>query len=410
VQQGILTHIALKAPYLVILDGAGNVIHCGNAVGAVCTMPARNASSALATVEQFRVLSATRYVRGAPYVIRVVSDLSFQTAILRHFFYWLLIVAPAALASSALGGYWLSGRALKPVRGIISEVHVIGEQNLGMRLRTPKTGDEIQVLSETLNVMLDRIERAFRQVTEITTNVSHELRTPVTVIRASAEIALLNARPTVESHRRALQQICEEAEKSTNLLDGILMLARAESGVQPLHFSELSLAKSVAQSLNTCQHLAEAKRISLSCQEDRSDIQLWADPGHLNRLWILLLDNAIKYTSTGGRVTARLMLSAEAEPVCEISDNGIGIEEKDLSSIFERFYRTKDAKLTANTGYGLGLAIARRIAEMHHATIGVSSIQGAGSIFRVTFKAGITPATAVHAHDTNAERFAIAAS
>src|ERR1700688_2822343 len=118
-------------------------------------------------------------------------------------------------------------------------VHAIGEHSLSMRLQVPKTGDDIQVLSETLDSMLARVESAFRQVRELTANASHELRTPVAIIRTSAEIALLNARPTVESHRQALMQVCAEAEKNTRLLDSMLMLARTDSGAQALHFARV---------------------------------------------------------------------------------------------------------------------------------------------------------------------------
>jgi signal transduction histidine kinase len=408
VQQDLSVHVTLKPAYLFIEDEDNDHLYCGYAVSALCSAAAGSVPSGFTASPQQRILSVTRIVQGSPYHILVASDLGFETAILRHFFFWLLIVAPVALACSALGGYWLSGRALKPIRGIIGEALAIGEEGIGLRLGVPKTGDEVQLLSETLNEMLGRIERAFHQVTEITTNASHELRTPVAVIRTSAEIALLNAKPTVDSHRKALFQICAEAEKSTRLLDSMLMLARAESGVQPLRFAEFSLKKSVDQALETCRLSAEAKRIELLCEEDRLNIQVWADSGHLNRLWILLLDNAIKYTSGGGRVSVRMMLNAGSEPVCEISDNGIGIESKDLPNIFDRFYRTENAKLTNEVGSGLGLAIARKIAEVHHASIGVSSVQGVGSVFRVTFKTQNPPASSTRKSAIASERCAIA--
>ena len=299
-ESDLSAHAALKPAYLVVQGPGGALLYCGNAVSTICSASTGNGSSFAFIDQQFRILSVTRIVHGLPYRIRVASDMSFQTAILRHFFYWLLIVAPVALISSALGGYWLSGRALRPVKEIINEVQAIEEQSLSTRLIVPRTGDEIQVLSETVNGMLDRIERAFRQVKEITTNASHELRTPISVIRASAEIALLNARPTVESHRQALVQICTEAEKNTRLLDGLLMLARVESGVQPLHFARLPFGKSVKQAVDACRNLAEIKKIDLAFQEDCTDVQLWADTGHLKRLWVILLDNAIKYTPSGG--------------------------------------------------------------------------------------------------------------
>jgi len=397
VQHEISVHGALKPAFLVVQSSqgpGGDEIYCGSEMANLCAGVIQTQAGSFTTGQQLRILAVTRIVHGAQYRILVANDLSFQTAILRHFSYWLLIVAPVALVSSALGGYWLSGRALRPVTEIINEVQAIEEHSLGKRIGVPITGDEIQILSETLNGMLDRMEGAFRQVKEITANASHELRTPISVIRTSAEIALLNATPTVESHRIALLQICAEAEKNTRLLEGMMMLARVESGAQPLHFARLSLAKSVKQSLESCRRLAEEKNIHLSCQENRTDLYVWADASHLNRLWLALLDNAIKYSNTGGQVVARIVLNDQDEPVCEISDNGIGIDPIELPHIFERFYRAENAKFTTNTGHGLGLAIAGKIAEMHHASISAKSVDRSGSIFRVTFAAPVTASMA----------------
>jgi signal transduction histidine kinase len=116
---------------------------------------------------------------------------------------------------------------------------------------------------------------------------------------------------------------------------------------------------------------------------------LWADPTHLNRLWLVLLDNAMKYTPLGGQVTITILCSSGGAPICEIADNGIGIAANDLPNIFERFFRAENARLVADSGSGLGLAIARWIADVHHAQIDVESIHGGGSIFRVMFQASM---------------------
>src|ERR1700733_1183295 len=295
-QQELSVHAALKPALLVIRSPAGELLYCGASVKGLCDLLPKRASPFFFTrAKDQRVLSVTRIIKGASYRICVASDLGFAATILRDFSFWLLLIAPLALVSSTLGGYWLSGRALEPVQGIIKGVHAIGEHSLSMRLQVPKTGDDIQVLSETLNGMLARVETAFRQVRELTANASHELRTPVSIIRTSAEIALLNARPTVESHRQALQQICAEAEKNSRLLDHMLMLARTGSGAQTLQFAGVSLGRSIRQPLAVCRHLADAKNIEVLWEEGE-EIDLWADASHLNRLWLLLLDNAIKYT------------------------------------------------------------------------------------------------------------------
>lgn len=389
-QQDLSVHVALKPALLVIQSPAGDFLYCGTSVKALCVPLPMRVSPFFTKTKDQRVLSVTHVIKGAPYRIRVASDLGFETTILRNFAFWLLLIAPLALLSSTLGGYWLSGRALEPVRGIINEVHAIGENSLSMRLQVPKTGDDIQVLSETLNGMLARVESAFRRVRELTANASHELRTPVSIIRTSAEIALLNARPTVESHRQALLQICAEAEKNTRLLDNMLMSARTDSRAQTLQFAGVSLPRSIRQPLAACRHLAEAKNIEVVCEEGE-EAYLWADASHLNRLWFLLLDNAIKYTPPGGKIVVRTCTDATSAPVCEITDTGIGIEDRDLPNIFDRFFRAENARLTADVGSGLGLAIAQWIVNVHEASMSVESALGAGSTFRVKFRAQKQP-------------------
>jgi signal transduction histidine kinase len=392
VKQELSIHAALKPALLVIQRPGGDLLYCGASVQAFCNSLPVRVAPVFSTIQGQRILSVTHVIDGAPYRIRVASDLGSEIAILHKFSFWLLLIAPVALLSSTLGGYWLSGRALEPVRGIIQEVHAIGEHSLSMRLQVPMTGDDIQVLSETLNSMLARVESAFHQVRELTANASHELRTPVSIIRTSAEIALLNARPTVESHRQALLQICAEAEKNTHLLDHMLMLARTDSGAQTLQFATVSLPRSLRQPLAACHHLADAKNIGIVCEEE--EVYVWADASHLNRLWLLLLDNAIKYTPRGGRIVVRVRGDATGAAVCEISDTGIGIGPGDMPNIFDRFFRAENARHAAEAGSGLGLAIAKWIADVHRASFRVESIVGQGSTFCVTFRREKQPSAA----------------
>lgn len=383
-QHELADHAALKPALLVLQDASGEFLYCGASVKSLCDTSPMTLTPVLTRTSNLRILSVVRVIQGAPYRIRIASDLSFERTILGNFSVWLLLIAPLAGLTAACGGYWLSGRALEPVRGIIREVRAIGEHSLDHRLEVPATGDDIQLLTETLNGMLARVDRAFRQVRKLTANASHELRTPVSIIRTSAEIALLNARPTVESHRQALIQICAEAEKNTRLLDHMLMLARTDSGAQALQFSRVSLARSVRQALSACHHLAAAKRIELAYVDD-GDGPLWADAGHLQRLWLLLIDNAVKYTPAGGRVSVRTHFDAGIA-TCTISDTGIGIAAADVPHIFDRFYRAENARLHSDAGSGLGLEIAKWIADVHDASLSVDSMLALGSTFRVTFR------------------------
>jgi signal transduction histidine kinase len=378
-------HVALQPELDILQDAEGHTLYCGKQVQPLCGSSVEIGTRVMMKGRAFRFHSANYAIKGSHYIVLVVDDLAPQRELLSKFRTSVLLVIPLALLCAALGGYWLSGRAFAPVGEIISAVRSINDQSLSLRLRVPVTGDEIQLLSETLNGMLGRVEASFRQVTELTANASHELRTPATIIRTAAEVALLNTRPTVESYRKALLQISAEAEKNTHLLESLLLLARGDAGVQSLNLVDVNLKQSLGKALAACRYLAEAKQIRLTLHSHTSEPRVFADPVQLNRLWLLLLDNAVKYTPPGGIVTVRVQRSQEGPFFCEITDTGIGIDEADLPKIFHRFFRASNARAQTEVGSGLGLAMVGWIADAHHATVNVSSELGKGSVFRICF-------------------------
>jgi len=380
-------HVALQPSLTIIQDGQGHTLYCGTAVQALCGSPVAVASRTAFPNGVLRLQTSSHSFNGQRYVLLVATDLHSRRDLLTRFRALVVLIVPLALICAAVGGYWLSGLAFRPVREIIAAICSINDRSLSLRLRVPNTGDEIQVLSETLNGMLARVEAAFRQVTELTANASHELRTPTAIIRTASEVALLNARPTVESHRKALLQIRAEAEKNTRLLDSLLLLARSEAGVQPLNLTAVSLLESVGKAFHACQYLAQAKNIALTLHAHVGDMHILADGAQLHRLWLLLIDNAIKYTPEGGTVKVRLNRVPGGPPVCEISDSGIGIPETDLPNIFYRFYRADNAKTKSEIGSGLGLTMVKWITDAHRARVEVQSVVERGSTFRVIFPA-----------------------
>jgi signal transduction histidine kinase len=377
-------HVALQ-PSLVILQNAqGQTLYCGTLVQALCGAPVRSGTEAVSGATYLRMHTGKYEIQATQYTLLVATDLYFQRELLSRFRKLMLLIIPAAMLCAAVGGYWLSGRAFAPVFGIISSVKAINDRSLSLRLHVPTTGDEIQLLSETLNGMLARVETSFRQVTELTANASHELRTPVAIIRAASEVALLDPRPTVASHRGTLIQIKDEAERTTLLLESLLMLARSDAGVQSLNVRAINLYDSVAKAANACQCLSDAKGVRLSLIPSPRRMQVWADAANLHRLWVLLIDNAIKYTPAGGTVTLALNLTPTSQPVCEITDTGIGIAFADLPRIYDRFFRAQNARQQSD-GSGLGLTMVKWIAEAHGAELAVTSELGRGSKVRVTF-------------------------
>jgi signal transduction histidine kinase len=385
VLQDLVIHVTLQPNLAIIQNEQGKTLYCGAFVQSLCGFPLGHPSPQILADKNLRAQTSVRVIDGARYTLLVATDLHFQHDLLTRFRILFLLIIPFALGCAAIGGYWLSGHAFAPVREIISSVRSINERSLSLRLRVPSTGDEIQLLSETLNGMLARVEASFRQVTELTANASHELRTPLAIIRTASEVALLNARPSVESHRRALLQICAEAEKNTRLLDSMLMLARTDSGVQPLNLTSVNLQDSLEKAANICRYLAEAKAIDFRVATDFKEILVWADAVQLHRLWLLLIDNAIKYTPVGGVVAIQIRRNSGEAPACEITDSGIGISEDSLPNIFDRFFRAENARIQTDVGSGLGLTIGRWITDAHRARIEVRTKVGEGSTFRVIF-------------------------
>jgi signal transduction histidine kinase len=231
--------------------------------------------------------------------------------------------------------------------------------------------------------MLGRIEEGFRRMAQFTANASHELRAPIALIRTTSEVALLRGNASAETYREALHRILCETEKSTDLLDDMLQVARADSATRALNLKPVEPVPGIEQVCESIEPLAGEKELSLTYAGPASRVWVAADAGHLRRLWLILLDNAIKYTPAGGAIRFDWRIEREDTFVCEVRDSGIGIAEADLPYIFERFYRADKARSRHQNGAGLGLAIARWIVECHRGSIVVESVPGQGSVFRV---------------------------
>jgi len=273
---------------------------------------------------------------------------------------------PLALLVAAGGGWWLSGRALKPVDRMTREARTITAQNLDRRVALPEEHDELRLLGETLNAMLDRLETSFRRIAQFTADASHELRSPVALMRTTAEVALRKTRSEAE-YREALQQVLNESERVTRLIEDLLLLARSDAATDVLEKRPLDLAEPLRAAV------ARVDRVRLTIE---SPAIVEANGAALQQLFAILLDNAVKYSDDEVSVSLR-------GAIVEIRDRGIGISPADLPHIFERFYRADKAR--SHGGSGLGLAIAHRIAEIHGATIDVASTPGAGTTFTVRF-------------------------
>jgi heavy metal sensor kinase len=292
---------------------------------------------------------------------------------------------PVLVILASLLGYWLSGRSLAPVGAIIRTAEQIGVDNLSRRLEVPQPRDELRRLTETLNAMLSRIETSFRRITQFTADASHDLRTPVAVMRATAEIALRKPRSGTE-YQEALKRILQTSVETSEMLENLLTLARADAGAAGLEMHTLDLASHVRKAQEQGAILAATKSLSFTSQVPETQILVRADAVAIDRLLLILIDNAVKYTPPGGSCEIALS-TRHNEAHIAVKDSGVGIETGQLESIFERFHRADKARSRETPGAGLGLAIARWIANVHGGSITAESELGLGSVFHVRLPA-----------------------
>src|SRR5215471_4283295 len=328
-----------------------------------------------------RVLVRAMSAGGSTYRIQVAAPMDDFYDAIDRFKWMVLLLSPVLLVLASVGGYWLSGRALAPVDKITRAAQQINSNNLEKRLDVPRSGDELQRLSQTLNHMLDRLETSFNRITQFTADASHELRTPLALMRTTTEVSLRTSQ-TIADYREAQKEILAELEKTSSLVEKLLLLARADAGVETMRRDVVNVADCLRDACEDGKVLAEAKHLTFVEDIDAKRLFIEGDSHALHRLFLVLIDNAVKYTPTGGSVSVSLTQS-NGSGIAEFRDTGIGISADDMPQIFERFYRADKARSREFGGVGLGLSIARWVAEAHKGSVEVQSTPGVGSIFRV---------------------------
>ncbi len=293
---------------------------------------------------------------------------------------WLLAgISSAVLAAGLIGGYWFSGRVIKPIATISAAAAEISLSNLSRRIDVSGTETELTGLARTLNQMIDRLESAFSQQVRFTADASHELRTPLAVILSHAELALDKNRPATEL-RETIETCRRSALRMKSVVESLLTLARFDSGELQMESRPIDLAKIAGDCAGLIRPLAEKRQITLELDLDSAG--LIADPDRLSQVVTNLLTNAIRYNHDGGRVIVSTR-STKSDAVLCIADTGIGIDAEHLPHIFERFYRVDKARSRKDGGIGLGLAICKSIVEAHGGQISVTSSVEGGTQFEV---------------------------
>lgn len=304
-----------------------------------------------------------------------------------------LVLLPLMVLATAVIGYRFTRRTLLPVRKMTDTVNEIrSDADLSRRIGLAEdgkaregSGDEICRLAQTFDGMLEELEEVFRRERQFTSDVSHELRTPVSVILAQCG-ACLSDPFLPEKHREQILLIQRKAKNMSDMISQLLFLSRADQGRQPLVREKLDLSVLTEMTVEEQQLLADdaGKKITIRC-EAGEEIFAEADETLYIRLLINLISNAAEYGREEGTVTVTLR-EENGEVIGEVRDDGMGISERDLSHIFERFYRGDSAR-TGGGHSGLGLSMVKWIAEAHGGWVKADSILGEGSVFTFGFPA-----------------------
>ena len=332
--------------------------------------------------EPVRFATARAVIRGHVWLVQTAESLQEFFEALDRFGLLLRWLIPGLLALAGVGGYWISRRALQPVDRITAAAESISIHNLGGQLAVPRSGDELERLSETLNRMLGRLNESVKRMSQFTADASHELRAPISIIRTTAELAVQSERTAAES-REDMTAILTEAERVSKLIDSLLLFARADAGEDGLQRELIDLSTSLRQTVEQCCALAEQKKIHLSRTLAAEPVAVMGDAEAMRRLFFIIVDNAIKYTLEGGRIDIRLEVAVE-RAIVSVTDTGIGIAEADLPYIFDRFWRADKVRSRGMGGSGLGLSIARWISDRHQWAINAEAMPSGGSRFTVT--------------------------
>jgi heavy metal sensor kinase len=332
-----------------------------------------------------RVLQNNTEIGDQPVVLRVFRPEAELRRALAELGAVLAVGLPTAVALSAAGGFFLARRSLSPVGEMVARAKQITADSLGGRLPVPNPYDELGQLALVFNATLARLENSFSELRRFTADASHELRTPLTALRAVGEAALRPDGADPKTLREALASMLEETRRLSDLVDALLLLARADTGGLSPSLDEVDLGVLVNEVRETLLVLAEEKsqRIEIMAEQwvARADREL------LRLALLNLVHNAIRYSGEGTVVSLQVK-SRDKAVLLEVIDQGPGIAPEHQEKIFDRFYRVDKARSRASGGVGLGLSISRWAAERQGARIELESQPGHGSLFRIVIPVG----------------------
>ena len=287
----------------------------------------------------------------------------------------LFLGIPFIILLAGLGGYFLADQALRPIRQITTTAQEITAQDLSRRLAYRGAMDEIGSLARTFDGMLERLQSSFERERRFTSDAAHELRTPLTVLKGQIEVTLSRHRTSLD-HEKKLQELSGQVERLIRLSNGLLFLSRSDQQQLSFEPSDFYLREWLEILVEQLEPLAHEKVLTIRI-DIPPDLSVYGDSDHLIRLYVNILENAIKYTPVGGQITITA-LEGPDEIQVNVHNTGPGIPPEHLPYLFERFYRADSDRSSQTGGTGLGLAIAREIVRLHRGDIDVHSEPGRG--------------------------------
>jgi heavy metal sensor kinase len=330
--------------------------------------------------DEIRVL----YVRLSPGVIAQIGQTMESYSRFFDAFKRIFAGTMAFLIVLAAGiGWFMARRAVSGVEAVTHAARQISDGSLNERVPVKTRGDEIDQLAATFNQMVDRIQNLLKEMKEMTDNIAHDLKSPITRIRGIAEVTLTTGK-SFEEFESMAESTIEECDRLLDMINTMLLISRTEAGVETQPHDRIDLSAVVRDVCELFEPSAEDSAIAFHCEIEEG-VGFNGDMRMIQRMLSNLLDNAIKYSTPGGRVDVSLSRLGPDRTAISVIDRGAGISEEDLPHIFERFYRGDQSR--TKPGIGLGLSLARAIARAHGGDISVGSAPRVGSTFTVTLPA-----------------------
>jgi two-component system, OmpR family, heavy metal sensor histidine kinase CusS len=313
-------------------------------------------------------------------VIQLALDVSSRERVIASYRKKLMLVLILGVAASSAIGVAVAKKGLKPLNDFADVARNITADRLEERIGTSQLPAELKVVASEFDAMLSRLQDSFNRLSQFSADLAHEVRTPVNNIRGETEVALSRVR-TVDEYRHVLESNLEECERLSGMIDSLLFLARAENVQTVISPSKLDASKEVTAVREFYEAMAADQEIRIVCKGSSS---LYADQVLLRRALSNLVSNSLQYTPRQGLITI-LIQQSNGEVDIAVSDTGAGIRSDLLSKVFDRFYRSEQARINHPRGSGLGLAIVKSIMDLHHGRASVQSEPGKGTTVTLSF-------------------------